>query len=103
MMEISDFVYHRPTSRMDACSLGLQFGANARFLAGGTELLPDLKQHRDTTQHLIDLNGISGLGEIHLDGSHLTIGALASLNSIAESDVATRTGALNSPAASNMA
>lgn len=86
-MEICDFVYHRPTSRVEACSLGLQFGENARFLAGGTELLPDLKQHRDTTQHLIDLNGIPGLGEIREDGGHLMIGALAGLNAIAESAV----------------
>ncbi len=86
-MEICDFVYHRPASRVEACSLGLQFGENARFLAGGTELLPDLKQHRDTTQHLIDLNGIPGLGEIRQDGGHLTIGAMATLNAIAASDV----------------
>jgi carbon-monoxide dehydrogenase medium subunit len=85
-MEICDFVYHRPASRIDACSLGLQFGENARFLAGGTELLPDLKQHRDTTQHLIDLGAIPGLDEIRHDGEHLTIGALAPLNAIAGSE-----------------
>jgi carbon-monoxide dehydrogenase medium subunit len=85
-MEICDFVYHRPATRMEACSLGLRLGDNARFLAGGTELLPDLKQHRDTTQHLIDLNGIPGLREIRKEDGYISIGAMATLDAIAESD-----------------
>jgi carbon-monoxide dehydrogenase medium subunit len=84
-MEICDFVYHRPATPAEACALGLRYGRDARFLAGGTELLPDLKQHRDSTQHLIDLNGLEGLSRIARDGNHLVLGALLTLSEIAES------------------
>lgn len=89
-MEICDFVYHRPASRAEACALGLRYGKAARFLAGGTELLPDLKQRRDETQHLIDLNGIAGLREISHDSSRIRIGGLAALSEIAESAIVRR-------------
>ena len=84
-MEICDFVYHQPATLLEACRLGRAHGRNARFLAGGTELLPDLKQHRDTTQHLVDLKAIGGLREIRLDGGGLRIGSLVTLSEVAES------------------
>lgn len=84
-MEICDFAFHQPTTLAQACELGREHGSAARFLAGGTELLADLKQQRDATQHVIELNSIPGLNEINADEKHLRIGAAASLNDIAES------------------
>jgi aerobic carbon-monoxide dehydrogenase medium subunit len=84
-VEICDFVYHQPATLLEACRLGHDHGRNARFLAGGTELLPDLKQHRDTTQHLVDLKAIPGLREIRSDGEGLRIGSLVTLSEVAES------------------
>jgi carbon-monoxide dehydrogenase medium subunit len=84
-MEICDFAFHRPATLAEACELGRKHGKDARFLAGGTELLPDLKQHRDTLQHLIDLRQIDGLKEIREDDGGLRIGCLASLTEVAES------------------
>jgi aerobic carbon-monoxide dehydrogenase medium subunit len=84
-VEICDFVYYQPSTLLEACRLGHTHGRNARFLAGGTELLPDLKQHRDTTQHLVDLKAIKGLREIRSDGATLRIGSLVTLSEVAES------------------
>jgi carbon-monoxide dehydrogenase medium subunit len=84
-MEICDFVLHRPATVAEACEMGLELGPGARFLAGGTEILPDLKQRRDATQHLIDLGRIAGLREIRAEGAHLRIGCLALLSAVAES------------------
>ncbi len=84
-MEICDFAFHRPTSLAEATELGLRFGPNARFLAGGTELLPDLKQHKDETQHLIDLRSLDSLRSIRIEGEKLRIGATATLSEIEES------------------
>jgi carbon-monoxide dehydrogenase medium subunit len=89
-VEICDFAFHQPSSLAEACELGRRYGRDARVLAGGTELLPDLKQHRDATQHLIALQLIPGLREIARDGERLRIGALASLAEVAESDVVRR-------------
>jgi aerobic carbon-monoxide dehydrogenase medium subunit len=84
-VEICDFVYHQPRTLLEACRLGYTHDRNARFLAGGTELLPDLKQHRDTTQHLVDLKSIGDLRKIRMDGRHLRIGSLVTLSEVAES------------------
>lgn len=84
-MEICDFAYHQPATLAEASALGLRFGPDARYLAGGTELLPDLKQHRDRTQHLIDLSRLPQLQGIRLEEKSLRIGSLTTLNAVAES------------------
>lgn len=84
-MEICDFALHRPASLAEACEMGRMLGPGARFLAGGTELLPDLKQRRDVTRHLVDLRSVPGLRDIRLDSSYLHIGCLATLSEVAES------------------
>jgi carbon-monoxide dehydrogenase medium subunit len=89
-MEICDFAFHQPTTLSEACELGRQYGPDARFLAGGTELLPDLKQQRDTAQHVIELRLIPGLKEIRHDGQLLRIGVAATLSEIAESPTVQR-------------
>lgn len=84
-MEICDFAFHQPATLSEACELARRYGPDARFLAGGTELLPDLKQQRDTAQHVIELRLIPGLRDIREEGQFLHIGAAASLSEIAES------------------
>lgn len=89
-MEIADFVFHRPATLAEAAEIGRAHGKNARFLAGGTDLLPDLKQHRDATQHIVSLDALPGLKEIRLDGGTLCIGGLAILSDVAESALVRR-------------
>lgn len=84
-MEVSDYSYHRPQTLAAACDLGRTFGAEGRFLAGGTELLVDLKNKRDHADHLISLRDIAELRPIRVEAEVLKIGALASLTEIAES------------------
>ena len=40
-MVMPDFAYLRPHSLAEACALASRFGADAAFIAGGTELIPD--------------------------------------------------------------
>jgi carbon-monoxide dehydrogenase medium subunit len=84
-MRISEFKYHRPTTLAEACNLGQSLGDTTRFLAGGTELLVDLKKRRDTANHIVALRGIAGLKEISSDGTSLRIGGLATLEDIGRS------------------
>lgn len=86
-MEIPALQYHRPSSIRQACELGGQLGAEARYLAGGTDLLIDLKQRRVQLQHVVSLDALSELREIKVDGSGVRIGALVTLTQIAESEV----------------
>jgi carbon-monoxide dehydrogenase medium subunit len=61
-----------------------EFGDEAAFYAGGTELLIVLKEHLASVDHLIDIKRIPGLNEIRLaeDGNALVIGALATHRAI---------------------
>lgn len=86
MTGIPEFIYHRPASVEEACKLGLDLGEKARFLAGGTELLVDLKEGRDSADHLIALKRIPELDMISLDKGSLVIGALTTLADICRSE-----------------
>lgn len=72
---MKDFTYHRPSSLDEAVSL-LVSTANAKLLAGGTNLLDLMKLQIETPQHLIDINHI-GLDKVEiLTSGGLAIGAL---------------------------
>jgi len=84
-MAFCDFALHRPGSVAKACRLGREYGRDAAYLAGGTDLLVDLRSGRKAVEHVIDLGRLAELREIRRDGDTLHIGALATLNEIAES------------------
>jgi carbon-monoxide dehydrogenase medium subunit len=86
-MPYSDFTLHRPRSAAEAIQLGEQYGASAAYLAGGTDLLVDLRSGRKSFAHLISLGAMTELREIALDDGVLRIGALAILADVAASDV----------------
>ena len=86
-MAIMDFAYHRPASLAEACALGERLGADAAYLAGGTELLPDYQREREAARHLIALDGLDELRGIAAGGGGLRIGGLATIAEIAASPV----------------
>lgn len=84
-MTIAAIAYHRPTSLEEACALGLHYGSDGAFLAGGTELIPDYQRDRESAQHLIALDTISELRGIAVKGGLLRIGALTTVAEVAAS------------------
>lgn len=85
-MEIPEFTYHRPETLTEACKLGRIHGDTVRYLAGGTELLVDLKEGFDSAGHLISLGGIPNIEHIVIDDQFLRIGAMSTLEDIATSE-----------------
>jgi carbon-monoxide dehydrogenase medium subunit len=83
-MRPAEFAYHRPSSVDEAVAL---LGPQARPLAGGHSLIPQLKLRWATLETLVDLGGIAGLDEISQNGDGLTIGALATHDSVANSEL----------------
>ena len=68
--------YHRPTSVDEAVGLLGQYGDRARILAGGTDLIVQLRGGRYQLDAIIDGKHIAELGELTYDpGSGLTVGA----------------------------
>jgi len=84
-MAIPSFTLHRPASLAEACELGARYDCAAAYLAGGTELLVDLRSGRKSVAHVIDLSRLDELAEIRRDGDELAIGGLARLADIAAS------------------
>jgi len=86
-MSFCNFTLHRPETVSEACTLGLRHGRAAAFLAGGTDLLVDLRSGRRAVDHVIALSGLSELRHIRRDADHLALGALATLADVAADSV----------------
>ncbi|MFT4038303.1 MAG: FAD binding domain-containing protein [Thermomicrobiales bacterium] len=81
------FVIHQPKTVVEAAALLREYGDDAAFYAGGTELLIVLKEHLSDIGHLIDLKRIPGLSDITVNAASgtLTIGALATHRAVERS------------------
>ena len=77
--------FHRTTTLGEAAELLERFGTAARLLAGGTDLLVDLKAGRVTTEHVISISSVPELKGITWDSGTLRIGAMTTITDLAES------------------
>jgi carbon-monoxide dehydrogenase medium subunit len=81
------FDYHAPTSIGEATELLAKLGDAAKILSGGQSLIPLMKLRLATPQHLVDINGISGLAYIREADGFLKIGALTRESDLEDSDL----------------
>ena len=85
------FEYHAPASLNEAISLLEQHGENARPLAGGTDLIVQMKESATKfplPSHLVSLLRVPELRGIEFsDNQGLRIGAGATMTDVAESPV----------------
>jgi CO/xanthine dehydrogenase FAD-binding subunit len=80
------FDYIVPKTLDEALKALNEHKGSAKLLAGGTDLVPQLKKRElKTPGYVIDLKGISGLDGISYDAEGLQIGPLATISSIAQS------------------
>jgi carbon-monoxide dehydrogenase medium subunit len=70
------FEYERAGTVDDALALLERHGPEARLVAGGHSLLPMMKLRLARPEMLIDINDLTDLAYIRLDGSAIAIGAL---------------------------
>jgi len=82
MMRLPEFRYRAPRTIADAAKWLAEDPANAMLIAGGTDLLPNMKRRQHTPSTVIGLRGIGELTAI-TDNSSLTIGAGVTLASLA--------------------
>ncbi len=71
----SAFEYHAPTTVAEAISLLEKYGDEAKVLAGGHSLLPAMKLRLAAPEVIIDINKISELRGVVINGN-INIGAL---------------------------
>ncbi len=86
-MYIPSVNFHRTRSLAEASVLLEFYGSQSRILAGGTDLLVDLKAKRISTDHLISINHIASLKTITEENDALRIGALTTITQLDESQL----------------
>ncbi|OQA47375.1 MAG: Nicotinate dehydrogenase FAD-subunit [Chloroflexi bacterium ADurb.Bin325] len=67
--------YVTPASVEAALALLDEHRGRARIIAGGTDLLPDMRSGKRTPACLVDITGIPGLREIRVAAGHVEVGA----------------------------
>jgi 4-hydroxybenzoyl-CoA reductase subunit beta len=81
MMRLPGFRYRAARTIEDAAAWLAEDSANTMLLAGGTDLLPNMKRRQQTPATLIGLRGISGFAGIQ-DGDGVTVGAGSTLSNL---------------------
>ncbi|MDE2763270.1 MAG: FAD binding domain-containing protein [Gemmatimonadota bacterium] len=61
MLRLPPFRYHRPDTVDEAVLLLARFGEDALPIAGGTDLMPNMKHRLFTPAHVVSLNGIAAM------------------------------------------
>ncbi len=80
------FEYLEPLSIKETVSLLEEYGYKARILAGGTDLVPSMKDKTISPEYVINIGKIADLDYIHFDnGNGIRIGALTTIRSIEQS------------------
>ena len=91
MMRLPPFRFYSPASVAEAAKILAEEGPEASLLAGGTDLLPNMKRGQQQPKTLISLRRIESLrqfshGSDLTPGSGLTLGAGLTLTEIVEND-----------------
>ncbi len=83
MLPLPVFQHHSPTSLVEALALLVRLGDAARLVAGGTDLLPNMKHGLVEPEHLVSLSRVDGLASIAVSDTHVELGAMTKLADIA--------------------
>ncbi|MEN8235343.1 MAG: xanthine dehydrogenase family protein subunit M [Actinomycetota bacterium] len=99
----NEFAYHRPSSldELNEVLAGVQ--GSVSFLAGGTDVVPMLRDDAIAPDVVIDIKRIPGLGDLRIDDDTLHIGALVTFTEIIESEVVAEHAPLLAEMASTVA
>src|SRR5215831_9783341 len=86
-MSLPSFKLLRPRTLRQAVDYLARHGNDLQVLAGGTDLLPSLKQRLFTPAYVMDIRGIEEINGIHEHpGTGMELGALTPLSVIEDSD-----------------
>ena len=83
MLRLPPFTYHQPKTAAEAVRIAAANGRNSMYVAGGTDLYPNMKRRQQVPAHVISLQHLKELHaiEVRPDGG-LTIGAMVTLTAI---------------------
>jgi 4-hydroxybenzoyl-CoA reductase subunit beta len=88
MMRCPRFVYHAPRTLAEAAAILAGEGPEAMLLAGGTDLVPNMKRRQQTPRVVVSLRRLPQLREASPDGSRTRLGAMLTLSEVIASEAA---------------
>jgi 4-hydroxybenzoyl-CoA reductase subunit beta len=89
MEHLPDFRLHRPATVAEAVALRAE-ETEARYLAGGTDMVVNIRRGIEQPATLVDLNAIEGFAAIEENAGGLVIGAGATLDMLAAREAVRR-------------
>ena len=84
-MMVLEKKYSKPFTVEEAVQIASQNPETSKFIAGGTDVMPNKFQGNDTTIQFIDITQIEELKSIRKDNDYLYIGALTRLDDLKKS------------------
>jgi len=87
---MKEFKYFSPKTVDETISILKQLNGKVEILAGGTDLLPQMKLRKITPEYVLSIRNMTGLDYIREEDSSLKIGALTTISRIKESDLIKR-------------
>ena len=85
-MSLPEFQLLRPRTVQEAVKLLEQRAPNVQIIAGGTDLIPSMKQRLFTPKYVMDIRGIEQMRGIRaVPGAGVEIGALTTISNIEDS------------------
>src|SRR5947208_8459781 len=91
MMRLPKFDYRTPRTIAEAVKIMADAGPMGQFVAGGTDLYPNMKRRQQTPKTVISVMRVPELNQITGDGSSgVVIGASMTLTDIVENEIIKR-------------
>lgn len=81
------FAYHKAATLDEAVEVLTRAGPTARVLAGGTDLVPWMRDDAVHPETVVDIKAIDALNEISLEGNHLYLGPLVTFSDLLTSEL----------------
>jgi len=91
MMRLPKFDYRAPNTIAEAVKIMADVGPTGQFVAGGTDLYPNMKRRQQLPKTVITVMRLAELNQISGDGSRgLSIGASVTLTEICDNEIINR-------------
>ena len=83
-MLLPKFDFHRPTSIAETCAILDEYGDAANLVAGGTDVLVNLRRKRIAPSHLVGIDKVSELDGFQTGKAEVTVGSLVTAAGLAD-------------------
>ncbi len=90
MLTLPPFEYHSPSTIDEAVALLSAYRGQVKVVAGGTDLIPNMKHRLFTPAHVVGLKAISGLDRIAEEGEEIRLGAMCTIARLARDPLVER-------------